>query len=126
MKKILLILLFFSSMSYTSDRTVVDIINEFELNHESNRKEAIQRFIEIIQDYQSKTNAGLPKAVTKFLPVCCRTKGAINMAKFTNKGLAKAGDRVLSGSWSVRTMIKSSSKKQSKTVQTEKPDIKKG
>ena len=48
------------------------------------------------------------------------------MAKFTNKGLAKADDPVLSGNWSVRTMIKSSSKKKSKTVQTEKPDIKKG
>ncbi len=48
------------------------------------------------------------------------------MAKFTDKGLAKAGDRVLSGSWSVRTMIKSSFKKKPKTVQTEKPDIKKG
>ncbi len=48
------------------------------------------------------------------------------MAKFTNKGLAKAGDRVLSGSWSVRTMIKSSSKKKPKPVQTEKPDIEKG
>jgi hypothetical protein len=48
------------------------------------------------------------------------------MAKFTDKGLLKADDPVLSGSWSVRTMIKSSSKKKSKTVQTEKPDIKKG
>jgi len=47
------------------------------------------------------------------------------MAKFTNKGLAKAGDRVLSGSWSVRTMIKSSSKKKPKKGQTEKQDIKK-
>jgi hypothetical protein len=48
------------------------------------------------------------------------------MAKFTDKGLAKAGDRVLSGSWSVRTMIKSSSKKKPKPVQTEETDIKKG
>ena len=48
------------------------------------------------------------------------------MANFTNHGLAKAGDPVLSGSWSVRTMIKSSSKKKPKKVQTEKTDIKKG
>ena len=48
------------------------------------------------------------------------------MAKFTDKGLAKAGDRVLSGNWSVRTMIKSSSKKKPKPVQTEETDIKKG
>ena len=48
------------------------------------------------------------------------------MAKITDKGLAKAGDPVLSGSWSVRTMIKSSSKKKPKPVQTEKSDIKKG
>ena len=48
------------------------------------------------------------------------------MAKFTDKGLAKAGDRVLSGSWSVKTMIKSSSKKKPKPVQTEETDIKKG
>ena len=30
------------------------------------------------------------------------------MAKIIKKGLAKAGDRVLSGSWSVRSMVKSS------------------
>jgi hypothetical protein len=48
------------------------------------------------------------------------------MAKIIKKGLAKAGDRVLSGSWSVRTMIKSSSKKKPNTVQTEETDIKKG
>jgi hypothetical protein len=48
------------------------------------------------------------------------------MAKFTDSGLVKAGDPALLGSWSVRTMIKSSSKKKPKKVQTEKPDIKKG
>jgi len=32
------------------------------------RSEARQRYIEIIQDYQSKTNASIPKAFTKFLP----------------------------------------------------------
>jgi hypothetical protein len=48
------------------------------------------------------------------------------MAKIIKKGLAKVGDRVLSGSWSVRTMIKSSSKKKPKPVQTEETDIKKG
>jgi len=41
MKKVLLIFLFFSSMSHTSDRTVVDIINEFEPNHESNMSDSI-------------------------------------------------------------------------------------
>ena len=48
------------------------------------------------------------------------------MAKIIKKGLLKADDPVLSGNWSVRTMIKSSSKKKPKKVQTEKPDIKKG
>ena len=38
------------------------------LTNESSRKEARKRFIGIIQDYQSKTNSGLPKAVSKFLP----------------------------------------------------------
>lgn len=32
------------------------------------RSEARQRYIEIIQDYQAKTNASIPKAFTKFLP----------------------------------------------------------
>jgi len=32
------------------------------------RSEARQRYIEIIQDYQEKTNASIPKAFTKFLP----------------------------------------------------------
>ncbi len=38
------------------------------LTNESDRKEARKRFIGIIQDYQSKTNSGIPKAVSKFLP----------------------------------------------------------
>jgi len=38
------------------------------LTNESSRKKAREAFIGIIQDYQSKTNSGLPKAVSKFLP----------------------------------------------------------
>ena len=38
------------------------------LTNESDRKEARKRFIGIIQDYQSKTKTGIPKAVSKFLP----------------------------------------------------------
>ncbi len=38
------------------------------ITNESSRKKARQRYIEIIQNYQEKTETGLPKAVSKFLP----------------------------------------------------------
>ena len=38
------------------------------ITDESSREKARERFIRIVQDYQSKTNKSLPKTFNKFLP----------------------------------------------------------
>jgi len=48
------------------------------------------------------------------------------MAKIIDHGLAKAGDRVLSGSWSVRSMVRTSSKKKPIKPKTEQIKQKSG
>jgi len=48
------------------------------------------------------------------------------MAKIIDHGLAKAGDPVLSGSWSVRSMVRTSSKKKPIKIETKKTKQKNG
>jgi hypothetical protein len=74
------------------------------ITDESSREKARERFIEIVQNYQSKTNKSLPKAFNKFLPDFYSRKADRNKLQKQLKAKPKPSYRITESSYKLDSL----------------------